>query len=122
MGEVFHFDECLITGTDATAFAAFATGVSVDYERDFFNIENESGAIIKRFQQGERASMSIDKLFDAEIDRTDGEAIDVHYGNALGTTSYRLGSAYIENKSWSQGENDAVKHDVKIVGKTFGTI
>jgi len=122
MAEVFHFNECLITGTDAATFASFAEGVSIDYERDFFNIENESGAIIKRFQSGEKASMTIDKLFDAEIDRTDGEAIDVHYANALGTTSYRLGSAYIEAKSWSQGENDAVKHNVNIVGKTFGTI
>ena len=123
MAEVFHFDECIVSGTDGAAFASFAEGVTVNYDRELFGITNESGGVIKRFQSGENAGMSIEKMFDADIIIEDGQAINLHYANVLGTTSYQLGSAYIKEKGWVQSDNNpAVRHNVKIVGKTFGTI
>jgi len=125
MAEVFHFDECLVkevTGTVETRIDNYATGVSVSLARNFFDIKDDTGQIIKRFEAGKEADMSIDALFAADIDFTDGNNIKLYYGNVIGTTTYQMGSCYIKDKGWSQSEDDAVKHDVKIVGRTFGTV
>jgi len=123
MGEVFHFNECIISGTDGTPIAPFAEEVSVDLTRQLFDVKNESGQIIKRFESGKNAAMTIRVLFAEDVVHTDGQALNLHYGNALGTTSYQLGSAYVTETGWQQSQkNQAVRHDVKLVGRTFGTI
>ena len=123
MAEVWHFNECLIrVGTTTTRLDTYATDVSVSLTKDFFNIKNEDGQVLKRFESGRGADMSIGVLFDSEIDFTDGSDLRLLYANQLGTTTYQLGSSYIKDKGWSQSENDAVKHDVKIIGRNFGTV
>jgi len=123
MAEVFHFDECVVSGTNNVPIAPFAEDVSVSEVKNFFDIENESGQVIKRFESGKNASMDIGVLYADEIVHSDGEAFNLHYGNSLGTTSYQLGSAYIKEKGWTQSDNNQiVRHNVKIVGRTFGTI
>lgn len=123
MAEVWHFNECLIrVGTTTTRLDTYATDVSVSLTKDFFNIKNEDGQVLKRFESGRGADMSIGVLFDSEIDFTDGSDLRLLYANQLGTTTYQLGSSYIKDKGWSQSENEAVKHDVKIIGRNFGTV
>ncbi len=123
MAEVFHFNECLIrVGTTTTRLDTLASDVSVSLTKDFFDITNEDGQTVKRFESGRGADMSIGKLFDTEIDFTDGSDLRLLYANQLGTTTYQMGSAYIKDKGWNQSENDSVKHDVKIVGRNFGTV
>mgnify|MGYP001576465125 FL=1 len=109
MAEVWHFNECLIrVGTTTTRLDTYATDVSVSLTKDFFNIKNEDGQVLKRFESGRGADMSIGVLFDSEIDFTDGSDLRLLYANQLGTTTYQLGSSYINDKGWSQWENEAV--------------
>ena len=123
MAEVFHFNECLVqNGTTSTRIDTYCSDVSVSLRKKFFEVKDEDGQVVKRLQSGQEADMSIGAAFASEISFTDGNAIRVYYGDVLGTTTYEMGSCYVTDKGWSQKENDVVTHDVKIVGRTFGTV
>lgn len=125
MAEVFHFDECLIktiSGTVETRIDTYAQNAAIALKKTFFDVTDESGQIVKRYEEARGADLSIDTLFASEISHTDGNAIRVYYGNILGTTTYELGSAYVADKGWAQSENSTVTHDIKVVGRTFGTV
>lgn len=125
MAEVFHFEECLVktlSGTVESRIDSYAENVTVALKKSFFDVPTEDGQVIKRYESGRSAELSIGKLFDTEIAHTDGNSIKFYYGNSLGTTTYQAGSCYIQDSGWSQSANDAVKYDVKISARTFGTV
>ena len=127
MPEVYHFDECLIkkitSGTIEERMDYYVTDVTVSARKTFKDITDEDGEVIKRFQTGKSAELSIGCLFGTSgINITDGNNIKIYHGNALGTTTYQMGSCYISDEGWAHSENDLIKHDVKILGRNFGTI
>lgn len=110
-----------MSGTTETRIDTYAENVTVAFKRQFFNVTDEDGSVIKRFQKGKSATMDIGMLFSSEIALTDGENIKLYYTSQGSTTTYLMGSAYIQDRGWNQPGADIVRHDVKIVGRTFGT-
>jgi len=124
MAEVFHSDMTLIrqiTGTAESRIDVFAEDVDIQTKKEFFEITDDAGDVVKRHQTGQSAQMSIGKLFDSEIDFANGNNIKVYFGNILGTTTYQMGSCYITDKGFKISEDDEVTHNVSIVGRNFGT-
>ena len=125
MAEVFHSDMTLIrqiTGTAESRIDVFAEDVDIQTKKEFFEITDDAGEVVKRHQTGQAAEMSIGKLFDQEIDFANGNNIKVYFGNILGTTTYQMGSCYITDKGFKIPEDDSVTHNVRIIGRNFGTV
>src|SRR3972149_236921 len=98
MAEVFHSDMTLIrqiTGTAESRIDVFAADVDIQTKKEFFEITDDAGEVVKRHQTGQAAEMSISKMFASEINLTDGNTVKVYFGNTLGTTTYGMGSCYV---------------------------
>ena len=124
MAEVFHSDMTLIrkiTGTVESRIDIFAQDVDIQTKKEFFEVTDDAGDVVKRHQTGQSAEMSISKMFASEINLTDGNTVKVYFGNTLGTTTYGMGSCYVTDKGWKIGEDDPVIHNVRIIGRNFGT-
>lgn len=135
MPEVYFFDECSIGiagAFQADAFQnnafqvlsgdAYAQNVTISFKKDFFGIKDESGATIKQFEKVRGVDVSIGQLFACDFAHVDGTNLTLTHANVGGTTTYSISECYLQDKNWSQSANDVIKHDVKILARTIGTI
>jgi hypothetical protein len=124
MAEVYHFNEVILysfTGATPALLGTYAEDVTINVSRDFFNVTDESGLVVKRYQSGLSCEMDLGVLYSGDIILGDNENIIVSYQNVSGTVNHLLSNTYLQDKGWSQSANDAIKHDIKILARTFGT-
>lgn len=130
MAEVYSFLECEIyqlgsKAGDATAYAvdAYAEGVSVSVSRELTPRTNDQGVVMQRVPVKTEAQMTISRLY-AKNDTffSDGNNIKLIMGNALGTESWQMGTAYWQNKSFAGAGDGLVAYNVSLVGNSWGTV
>lgn len=137
MTEVYHFNECSIK-EDAYAFQVdafqndafqakittdvYAQDVSINYKKDYLPIKNEDGQVIKEYERTREVEVSIGKLFSTGFNFADGNDLLLNHENAVGTCNYLISKCYVQDEGWNQSANDVVKHNIKFVAQTIGTV
>lgn len=125
MGEVYHFNEVTlksVSGTIETTICPFATGVAVDLRREMFDVANEDGQVVKRFEYGKGVTVTIGKAYDSDLAWTDGDSLKIYHQYNGGTVTHQVTNVYLTDQGWTQRENDVIRYDVKMVGQSVGTV
>ena len=129
MGEVYTFLECEIYkcgttagGTTPYSIDGYAEDVTVGVSRELTPRTDDQGVVRQRVPVKTEAQMSIGKLYAEDLSFVDGNSLRLVMGNALGTETWEMGSAYWQSKGWSAGGDGVATYDVSLIGNSFGTI
>lgn len=129
MAEVYTFLECEIYkcgttagGTTPYSIDGYAEGVTVTLNRELKPRENDQGVVVQRVPVKTEAQMGIQKLYAADLSFVDGNSLRLVMGNALGTETWQLGTAYWQSRGWGAGGDEVVRYDISLVGNSFGTV